>query len=189
VQRLCIYHLAYAGRGGKMQKVDLSAEQTRQVVDRIFERTARSHAAGRELEVLTVGNHADAGYALMHLERHAPQRAAGAWERLRGTGGNQSGCHVASIDPLGNVHYDQFSWQYSCGNVRNQPFSRLWTEAADERLAILRNRQPHLPQRCRACRFLPVCNGNLRTRAEAATGNWLGEDPSCYLSDAEIAAV
>jgi Fe-coproporphyrin III synthase len=32
-----------------------------------------------------------------------------------------------------------------------------------------------------------ICNGNLRTRAEAATGNWLGDDPSCYLYDSEIA--
>src|SRR5690606_26051018 len=39
VQRLCVYHLAYSGRGGKMQKVDLTAEQTREVVERICERT------------------------------------------------------------------------------------------------------------------------------------------------------
>jgi MoaA/NifB/PqqE/SkfB family radical SAM enzyme len=34
-----------------------------------------------------------------------------------------------------------------------------------------------------------VCNGNLRTRAEAATGDWLGFDPSCYLTDDEILAL
>jgi hypothetical protein len=32
-----------------------------------------------------------------------------------------------------------------------------------------------------------MCNGNLRTRAEAATGDWLGMDPSCYFTDEEIA--
>ena len=36
------------------------------------------------------------------------------------------------------------------------------------------------------CRFLNVCNGNLRTRAEAATGDWLAMDPSCYLSGETI---
>jgi radical SAM protein with 4Fe4S-binding SPASM domain len=186
VQRLCIYHLAYAGRGGKMQKVDLTSEATRAIVDRIFARTRACHAAGQPLEVLTVDNHADAAYVLLHLEQTAPERAEAVRRRLEGTGGNRSGCNIAAIDPLGNVHYDQFSWHYDCGNVREQPFSRIWADATDARLAILRDRQAHLPDRCQACRFLSVCNGNLRTRAEAATGDWLGSDPSCYLTDAEI---
>ncbi len=186
VQRLCVYHLAYAGRGGKMQKVDLTATQTRGVVDYLAQRCRIDHATGSTLEVLTVGNHSDAAYVLMMLEREGTARARTVAERLRGTGGNRSGCDVASIDPMGNVHYDQFSWHYTCGNVRHTPFSRLWTEATDPRLHILRNRAPHLPPRCRKCRFLELCNGNLRTRAEAATGDWLGDDPSCYLTDDEI---
>lgn len=186
IQRLCVYHLAYAGRGGKMQKVDLTAAQTRKVVDRIFTRSRVEHAAGSTLEVLTVGNHADAAYLLRQLERDNPARAELIRQRLEGTGGNRSGCNIASIDPVGEVHYDQFSWHYACGNVRTRPFSEIWRDAFDPRLRILRDRSAHLPQRCQACRYLSVCNGNLRTRAEAATGNWLGMDPSCYLSDAEI---
>jgi radical SAM protein with 4Fe4S-binding SPASM domain len=189
VQRLCIYHLAYAGRGGKMQKADLTSEQTRAIVDRIFERTRKCHEAGWPLEVLTVDNHADAAYLLLHLEQENPERAQEAAARLRRTGGNRSGCNIAAIDPVGNVHYDQFSWHYNCGNVREQPFSAIWRDAADPRLAILRDRHALLPARCQACRFVAVCNGNLRTRAEAATGDWLGSDPSCYLRDSEIAAI
>lgn len=188
VQRLCVYHLAYAGRGGNMQKTDLTSQQTRAVVDRIFERTQEFHAQGRELEVLTVDNHADAAYALLHLEKTDPARAAEVHARLARTGGNRSGCNIAAIDPIGNVHYDQFSWHYSCGNIRETPFSKIWTDAADPRLAILRDRKAHLPARCRSCRFVDVCNGNLRTRAEAATDDWLGFDPSCYLTDEEISA-
>ncbi len=185
VQRLCVYHLAYAGRGGRMQKVDLTAEQTRHVVNHIFARSELEHAHGSKLEVLTVGNHTDAAYLLLMLEKTDPRRANDLRRRLQGTGGNRSGCNIASIDPVGNVHYDQFSWHYNCGNIRQQPFSQIWSEATDQRLAILRDRKSHLPDRCQSCRFLDVCNGNLRTRAEAATGNWLGEDPSCYLTDAE----
>ena len=186
VERLCIYHLAYAGRGGSMQKVDLSSDQTRHIIDRIFARTMDCHAQGRPLEVLTVGNHADAAYALLQLERSDPARATQVQSRLQGTGGNRSGCNIAAIDPVGNVHYDQFSWHYNCGNVRDMPFSSIWGDPADERLKILRNRTARLPQRCRTCRFLDVCNGNLRTRAEAASGDWLGFDPSCYLRDEEV---
>lgn len=188
VNRLCIYHLAYAGRGGKMQRVDLSADETRAIVDRIFERTRQFHASGQEVEVLTVDNHADAAYALLALARQDPERASAARERLEGTGGNRSGCNISCIDPIGNIHYDQFSWHYSCGNVRERKFSEIWSQAADPRLAILRDRRAFLPRRCQQCRFLGVCNGNLRTRAEAATGNWLGMDPSCYLTGEEIGA-
>jgi radical SAM protein with 4Fe4S-binding SPASM domain len=188
VQRLCVYHLAYAGRGGTMRKVDLTASQTRGIVDRLIARTRACHAAGVPLEVLTVGNHADAAYLLLQLEETDPARARAVRNRLRGTGGNRSGCNIASIDPVGNVHYDQFSWHYTCGNIRTQRFSELWSEASDPRLAVLRDRTAHLPPRCQACRFLDICNGNLRTRAESATGDWLGMDPSCYLTDAEIAA-
>ncbi len=189
MQRLCVYHLAYAGRGGKMQKVDLTAHETRVVVDRIIERTQQCHAEGQPLEVLTVGNHTDAAYVLMQLEAKNPEKAEGVRGRLKRTGGNRSGCNIAAIDPVGNVHYDQFSWHYNCGNVRDWPFSKIWSDAIDPRLAILRERQSYLPHRCRTCRFLNVCNGNLRTRAEAATGDWLGQDPSCYLTDEEILAL
>jgi radical SAM protein with 4Fe4S-binding SPASM domain len=186
VQRLCVYHLAYAGRGGKMQKADLTAEGTRAVVDRIFERTRKCHEENLPLEVLTVGNHTDAAYVLLHLEETDPARAAVVRRRLEGTGGNRSGCNISAVDPMGFVHYDQFSWHYNCGNVREKPFSQIWGEASDPRLAVLRDRHSSLPERCQACRFISVCAGNLRTRAEAATGNWLGFDPSCYLTDAEI---
>jgi len=155
-------------------------------VDRIMHRTRESVSARHALEVLTVGNHTDAAYLLLHLERSDPNRAALVERRLRGTGGNRSGCNIAAIDPRGDVHYDQFSWHYTCGNVCETPFSRLWSEAADPRLRVLRDRAGSLPARCQACRFRAVCNGNLRTRAEAATGDWLGSDPSCYLTDAEI---
>jgi radical SAM protein with 4Fe4S-binding SPASM domain len=168
-----------------MQKVDLTPEQTRDVVTRIFERTEEFHQRGIPLEVLTVGNHADAAYMILRTEKEDPIRAAEIWEALAGTGGNRSGCNIASIDPVGNVHYDQFSWHYTCGNVRVEPFSKIWAEARDERLAILRDRADFLPLKCKSCRFLAICNGNLRTRAEAATGNWLGQDPACYISDSE----
>lgn len=188
VQRLCVYHLAYSGRGGKMQKVDLTANETREVVDKIFERTRACHAAGHDLEVLTVDNHADAAYVVTQLERTEPARAKEVFDLLAKTGGNRSGQNISAVDPLGNVHYDQFSWHYNCGNVREQPFSKIWSEASDPRLAMLRNRTPHLPETCRQCRFLPICNGNLRTRAEAATGDWMGFDPSCYLTEEERTA-
>ena len=83
VQRLCVYHLAYAGRADNMQKVDLSAVQIRKVVDRIFEKSQELHRQGIPLEVLTVDNHADAAYLLLQLEkaiRSSIKRFAADWK-------------------------------------------------------------------------------------------------------------
>lgn len=186
VERLCVYHLAYAGRGQGLARVDLTAQETRAVLARLFDRTRDAAAAGSKLEVLTVGNHADAALLLMTLEKEDPARAAVARCLLEKSGGNRSGCHIAAIDPMGNVHADQFSWNYNCGNVRSQPFSKIWGEPTDPRLRVLRNRAASLPARCQSCRFLSVCNGNLRVRAESATGDWLGDDPACFLTEEEL---
>lgn len=189
IDRLCVYHLAYAGRGGKMQKADLTAAQTRAAVDRLIELTQTAHDRGGTMEVLTVGNHTDAAYALMRLEEQDPFKAEQAHTLLARNGGNRSGANICSIDPVGGVHDDQFSWHYSAGNIRHATFAEIWSHPTDPRLRALRRRPGNLPEPCRACRFLDVCNGNLRTRAEAATGDWLGVDPSCYLDAAERCAV
>jgi radical SAM protein with 4Fe4S-binding SPASM domain len=53
-------------------------------------------------------------------------------------------------------------------------------------MAGLKNRKPLLKGRCGACKFLDLCNGNLRIRAEAVYGDIWAPDPACYLSDEEI---
>ncbi len=187
VSRLCVYHLAYAGRGGKMCRADLTHEQTRDVLDRIIRRVLSQRDTNRNLEILTVGNHTDGAYLIEKTRQIDPVRAQQIHTRLRGTGGNRSGQNIAAVDPVGGVHYDQFSWHYTCGSVKEQPFSTIWGRPRDPRLKVLQNRAKLLPQKCQDCRYLDVCNGNLRTRAEVSTGDWLGEDPSCYLTAAERA--
>src|SRR5690606_17849771 len=65
-------------------------------------------------------------------------------------------------------------------------FSRIWGEPTDPRLILLRDRYDHLPDRCQVCRFVGLCNGNNRTRAEAATGDWLSCDPACYIREDDL---
>jgi radical SAM protein with 4Fe4S-binding SPASM domain len=187
IDRLCVYHLAYSGRGGRMSQHDLSSQQTRAAVERLFERTQQLHKQGIPLEVLTVGNHADAAYAVLRTQEHDVEEAQRMFDRLARTGGNRSGQNICSIDSVGNVHIDQFSWHFSVGNIRHLTFNEIWgADPADKRLRVLRNRKSLLPERCQHCRFVEVCNGNSRTRAQAATGDWAGMDPSCYLTDAEV---
>jgi len=183
VGRLCVYHLAYAGRGN--QRIALPADQTRQTVDHLIDRTIALHDQGQRLEVLTVGNHADAAHAILRLTETDPDRAERVHQRLARNGGNRSGQNICAIDPLGNVHIDQFSWHYNVGNLRQHTFREIWGECLDPRLQQLRKRPENLPQACRECRFLNVCNGNNRTRAESDTGDWLGMDPACYIDEAD----
>jgi radical SAM protein with 4Fe4S-binding SPASM domain len=101
--------------------------------------------------------------------------------------GNSSGNGIGCISWDGAVHPDQFWRHVTLGNVRERPFSEIWTDLTHPLLAKLKDKRPHVKGRCAACRFLDVCGGNFRVRAEAATGDLWAPDPACYLTDEEIA--
>ncbi|HEY4670006.1 MAG TPA: radical SAM protein [Tepidiformaceae bacterium] len=188
IDRCCFYHLAYSGRGERISSFDLAPEETRAALDFVFDRAEELHRRGIEREFLTVDNHADSAYLYLRVKERQPERAEEVLKLLRRNGGNQSGVAIASVHPTGTVHADQFSWSYSFGNVRERSFGEIWTDVSDPRMRVLKDRQGSLPERCQGCRWLDICNGNLRARAEYATGDFLGPDPACYLTDAEIAA-
>lgn len=186
IPRVCFYHLVYTGRGTKLVDQDLSHQESRRAIDRIIDRTRRAHDAGNPIEVLTVDNHCDGPYLYLRLLREEPKRAADVLKLLEMNGGNSSGIGIGCVSWDGAVHFDQFWRHYSPGTVRERPFSQIWTDLADDLLAKLRDRKTHLHGRCAACRWLNVCNGNLRVRAEAVYGDVWAWDPACYLTDQEI---
>lgn len=187
VNRLCVYHLAYAGRGDRMSGHDLTPAQTRAAVEEIFERTEDLGRRGVGIEVLTVDNPVDNVFLLERVRRLDPARAEAIETMLRWNGGNQSGVAIAAVDPQGIVHPDQFSWEVAAGNVRRRRFAEIWRDE-NPVLAPYRRRPRRLRGRCRGCRFAPICNGGLPARAQSATGDPWDPDPACYLSDEEIAA-
>ncbi|MFC2041253.1 radical SAM protein [Chloroflexota bacterium] len=186
IDRVCFYHLAYSGRGSNLQEEDISHEQTRPVIDTIHEHTLELYQRGLKKEILTVGNHADGAYLYLKLRDQAPQRAEKVLELLRTNGGNNSGIKIGAVDDLGNVHPDQFWWHYSLGNVHQRKFGEIWTDISEPLLRGLKNRKGLLKGRCARCKYLDICNGNLRVRAEAVSGDVWAEDPACYLTDEEI---
>ena len=111
-----------------------------------------------------------------------------ALELLRMNGGNASGSGIACVSWDGQVHADQFWRSVSFGNVRERRFSEIWTDLSNPLMRKLKDKRPHLTGRCRVCRFLDACGGNLRVRAHAATGDLWADDPACYLTDQEIHA-
>jgi 12,18-didecarboxysiroheme deacetylase len=186
IPRICFYHLVYAGRGSKLVEEALSHEQTRELVDLICTRTRRLFDNGRAVEVLTVDNHADGPYIYQRLLKEDPQRAGEVLELLKMNEGNQSGRGIGCVSWDGEVHADQFWRHYAFGNVRQRPFSQIWTDLSNPLMAQLKDKKRHVTGRCAQCRWLDLCGGNFRVRAEALTGDLWAPDPACYLTDAEI---
>jgi radical SAM protein with 4Fe4S-binding SPASM domain len=88
--------------------------------------------------------------------------------------GCMSGNGFAFVSHVGDVCGCGFL-PLSVGNVRDRPFSELYTEAP----LFLAFRDPaRLGGDCGACEFRAVCGG-CRARAYAATGDPLAEEPSC----------
>ena len=187
IPRICFYHLVYSGRGSEMMKEDVTAEESRAAMELIIERTLDFQRRGKEKEILMVDNHADGPYIYLYFKQKEPERAKRIKALLQTNGGNRTGMAIGQVDSFGNVHPDQFTQNYSFGNVRKRKFGDIWTDCSHPILAGLKDRKPLLKGRCASCKWLDMCNGNFRARAEAATGDFWESDPACYLTDGEIA--
>ncbi len=152
----------------------------------MYYRTLDFYKRGLDKEILTVDNHADAIYLYLKMKNEKPELAASIWEMLRRNGGNRSGIAMANIDNRGYVHPDQFTQNHTIGNIREREFRDIWTISDNPILQGLKNRKPLLKGRCAICKWLDLCNGNFRPRAEAVTGDFWQSDPACYLTDEEI---
>ncbi len=189
IKRACFYHLVYSGRGSRMIKEDLTKEESRDVMDLIFDRTIRLSRKNEDAEILTVDNHTDGVYLYLRLKKEDKNRAEETLGLLKINGGNKSGIGIADVDNLGFVHPDQFWRYYSLGNVKARKFGDIWSDESDELLKGLRNRLPLLKGKCGRCHFQDICAGNFRVRAEAVYGDVWQEDPACYLSEEEVLTI
>lgn len=188
IPRACFYHLVYTGRGAEIVNDDLTAEQTREAYELILDRSMDFHRRGLEKDILMVDNHCDGVYLYMRLLKEDPQRAKAVYKLLEMNGGNASGVAIGCVDNLGNVHADQFWQSHTFGNVKDRPFSEMWTDLSDPIMAGLKNRKSLLKGRCAQtnCKWIDICNGNFRARAVAVYDDPWMQDPACYLTDEEI---
>ncbi|ADG82001.1 radical SAM protein [Thermincola ferriacetica] len=186
IPRVCFYHLVYSGRGSEMVKEDITREEARAAMDLIMDRTIDFHRRGLQKEILTVDNHCDAVYMYLRAKEKYPELADRAYELMMTNGGNRTGIAIGDVDWYGNVHPDQFTQNHTFGNVKERKFGEIWTDMSNPILAGLKDRKPLLKGRCAKCKWLNVCNGNFRARAEAVTGDFWESDPACYLTDEEI---
>ena len=186
IEKFYLSHLNYAGRGNRNRKDDVVHQVTREAMDLLFETAWRDAREGREREFVTGNNDADGPYLLRWVEERFPDRVEEMRERLSRWGGNASGLYIANIDNLGDVHPDTFWWHHTLGNVRKRPFSEIWDDTSDPLMAGLKQQPRAVKGRCAECRYLAICGGNTRVRAQQLTGDPWAEDPGCYLTDEEI---
>ena len=93
--------------------------------------------------------------------------------------GCSAGRGFVYIKPNGEVWPCPFI-EVSCGSVRDQPFADIWANAPI--FQDLRTREQRLKGRCGECSYRRLCGG-CRGRAWATTGDYLAEDPSCFIHD------
>ncbi len=187
IPRVCFYHLVYTGRASSLIEEDLPHDETRKTVDLIIDLTKSMFDDGLSPEVLTVDNHADGPYVYLRLLREGNEkRASEVLELLRMNEGNSSGKGIGCINWDGTVFPDQFWRTKPLGNVRERPFSEIWEDKSNTFLMMLKDKKKYVKGRCSSCRWLDVCGGNFRARAEAYYGDPWAPDPACYLTDEEI---
>ena len=85
------------------------------------------------------------------------------------------------VKPNGDVWPCPFV-EVNCGNVRQTPFATIW--ATSPVFQALRDRERRLQGRCGECEYRRLCGG-CRGRAWATTGDYLAEDPSCFIHAAD----
>jgi radical SAM protein with 4Fe4S-binding SPASM domain len=89
--------------------------------------------------------------------------------------GCQAGMHLACVGPTGDVT-PCVLLPLVVGNVREQPFGTIWDSSPE--IQALKARS--LPGACGACAYRTRCGG-CRASAYAQTGDYLRDDPSCWL--------
>lgn len=190
VDRLNIFHLIYSGRGKNLTEDDITFEETRKAVDYIYRKAKELAITHPQFQILTAGNYCDAPYMFMKLEKDDPTWAKEAYKLLfskdagrivkQGDGGPK----LISIDHEGNVHPSMFLSSYTFGNVKEQKLEDILRNS--KLFEALSYPEENMKGRCRKCKWLPVCGGNSRARADAIFGDLWAPDPRCYLTDEEI---
>ena len=187
VDKIYISHLVYSGRGLENLKIDISKEERRKFVEFIIDKAFQYHEEGRDIDIVTGNMEMDAILFLEKFAERYPDLKEEMRRRLLAWGGNSAGRKLVNIDWQGNVKPDPF-FPFTIGNMTEKPFSEIWLDEKNEMLTRLREHPRILSGKCADCGVIDICNGGSRSRAYAIHGDLWAEDPSCYLSKAEIAS-
>ncbi|MFN3604302.1 MAG: radical SAM protein [Leptonema sp. (in: bacteria)] len=182
INRFYISHLMYSGRGTSFFKEDLSFSEVRNLLIKVFDFAFELLKNHSNLKLVTGGNDVDGAFLYIYVyNRFGISKANALFEFLEKRGGNSAGEKIINIDPLGNVHPDQFFRNYTLGNLFQNSLEDIFQ---DELIQKLRRREEYLYE-CKDCFFLKICRGSHRERALFLKNDLWAKDPACYLTNEE----
>lgn len=181
--RFCLYWLVPTGRGiESYERLQLGSKEVTEALTLLYRKAKETNP--ETMEFLTVDAPQDCIHLLASMEQDGSPDLAEARELLQSlNGGCSAGTRVANIDSRGNVYPCQFarSENFLIGNIRDQPFNRIWGDTTNPVLALFREKQARFGGRCAGCNYLDLCGGGCRVRAHAVNGNFWEEDPFCFI--------
>jgi radical SAM protein with 4Fe4S-binding SPASM domain len=188
--RFCLYWLVPTGRGiESYARLQLGPEEATEALTLLYRKAKETDPS--VMEYLTVDAPQDCIHLLASMEQDGSPDIAEARELLQSLkGGCSAGTRVANIDSHGNVYPCQFarSEHFFVGNIRDQPFSRIWADTANPVLVRFREKQARFGGRCADCTYRELCGGGCRVRAYAVNGDFLAEDPFCFVGKNSVTA-
>lgn len=185
VNKIYISHLVYFGRGLDNLKIDISKEERREFVEFMINKAFYYYENNIDMDLVTGNMEMDAILFLEMFAEKYPHLKDEMRKRLVKWGGNSAGKKLGNIDWMGRVKPDPFFPEF-IGDLTKTPFSEIWLGKDNELLENLRKTPRDIKGKCSKCGQIDICNGGSRSRAYAITGDLWEDDPSCYLSEAEI---
>lgn len=166
-----VYQLVPVGRGSEIRDSALDAKRHERLVEAIAELQAASRAIMEPVAAPQYWAHLLARRWISY----------GAILRLAELlfHGCCAGRGFAYIKPDGEVWPCPFL-EINCGNVRMRTFGEIWRDSPV--LNELRMRETHLKGRCGECAYRRLCGG-CRARAFVMRGDYLQEDPFCFIDE------
>jgi heme b synthase len=161
--------LVPTGRGANMVDMELTPEQYEEVLTWAYEKQKQSPMHFKPT---------DSPQYYRIIRQKAAEEGTRVTPETYGMDALTRGClggitfvfisHTGDLQPCG--YFDM-----QCGNVKEQPFSQIWTES--KVFNDLRD-YAKLKGKCGRCEYKGFCGG-CRARALAATGDYLAEEPYC----------
>jgi radical SAM protein with 4Fe4S-binding SPASM domain len=167
-QIVLLYQLVPEGRG--VQEMELSVREYKALTEMVADHQRTNKA-------IIVPTCAPQYWAyLLSRNGHKPSRLSMMLAQTLFKGCT-AGSGLCYIEPDGEVWPCPFV-PISGGNVRHTPLSDIWYKS--EIFQSLRDRESLTGARCSSCRFKYICGG-CRGRAYAHFGDYLGDDPLCFI--------
>jgi Fe-coproporphyrin III synthase len=180
VPRFCVYWLVPSGRGGGIYDKQIPVDEASRIFDTLLKRAEELKDEG--IEFLTVDAPQDGIRLLTSLKENGNREYENALTLLQCTGDSCSaGDRVANVDPSGIVYPCQFMQreEFRIGNVREQDFSRIWSDPNNPVLTAFRQKKRLLTGKCGSCGYKDICGGGCRIRAYAHYNDLWADDPLC----------